>query len=57
MTITFSSQDRQLVAEKLEQADWQASESSIDVVLHGVEAAFRQQFDSEVEYMINELDS
>lgn len=54
MTITFSKEDRKLVAEKLNSTGLLISSNHIDDVLCGVEAAFKQQFDEEVEYMIND---
>lgn len=55
MTIAFSKEDRELVSEKLNRTGLLISSNHIDDVLCGVEAAFNQQFDEEVEYMINDF--
>lgn len=56
MTITFNRQDRELVAEKLGQANVHISDSRIDGVLYNVQAALQQQFDEEADFMINEFE-
>lgn len=57
MTITFSKADRELIAEKLEHYGLHISEDRISDVLYNVAAAFRQQFDEEADFMINEFES
>lgn len=56
MTIIFTKHDRKLVAEKLEHAGLYISDSRIDEVLYNIEAAFQQQVDEEMDYMINEFE-
>jgi len=57
MTVAFSKQDRELVAEKLEHSGLGISDKRIDEVLYNVSAAFQQQFDEEADYMINEFEA
>lgn len=55
MTITFDTQDRELVKKKLIALGLTPSEKTTEKVLHNIDAAFIQQLDSEIDYMITEF--
>ena len=55
MIINYGISDRSLVRKKLDEAGIRPTPKDTDDVLKKVESAFIQQFESEVEYMINDL--
>lgn len=56
MKVTFNEAEREYTKAKLKEADIPATDANIKKALDAVAAAFQQQFESETEYLINELD-
>ncbi len=56
MKIAFSKEDRATIAKKLEQSGLRVSHSRIEEVLYNIDAAFKQQFDEEADYMIERFE-
>lgn len=52
MTINYTDEQRQLVQDKLVEAG--LATDRVNDVLYNVTAAFTQQFNNEVDYMVNE---